>query len=163
MINRLDFDFKKISYLVQLREEIDILLSQKCYCSAVNNAMILLDSMTKSNNFPYAKNTESDRFVHFCDDCLKSENQIGLTGAELYSIRNFMFHEGCFNINTKKTKLKEVNFRITDGIIHTSRITSISNDETIASIDVLIFVPLITEYFDKYKSNLNLDEINFLF
>lgn len=156
------FDIKKVFYLKQLREEIKILLSQKCYASAVNNAMILLDSMTKANNFPYAKNKESDRFVHFCDDCLKSKDEIGLTGNELYSIRNFMFHEGCFNVNTKKTDLVEVNFYVNDGFIHTCQIMEISDECKIANVDILIFVPLITDYFDKYESEFNLAEINFL-
>lgn len=155
-------NYKNIKYLEQLRNEINVLLSKECYLSAVNNAMIILDSMTKSNNFPYCKNKESDRFIHFCDDCLKSKDEIGLTGEELYSIRNFMFHEGFLNINTKKTKLNSIYFYINKGKIHSSTIMN-NNDTIIANIDISTLTSLIINYFDKYKNNLTLSEIVFLY
>lgn len=147
-----------IYYLEQLAKEINILMTNKCYLSAVNNAMVLLDSMTKANNFPYAKSKESDRFVHFCDDCLHSKSEIGLTGDELYSIRNFMFHEGCMNLNTKKTVLKSINFYINEGYIHSNTIYN----NGFANIDVITFVKIIMDYFQNNKSKLNMAKIAFI-
>ena len=140
---------KTVKYLEQLVEEVEILLKQKCYISALNNTMILLDSMTKSNNYPYKNLKESERFKNFCDNVLNTKNEIGLSGEEIYSIRNFMFHEGYININTKHTIIKELNFYINTGIVHQNTIYDIG----MANIDIMTFISTILEFFKNNKNN----------
>lgn len=148
-----------IDYLEQLSSEIQILVKNKCYISALNNTIILLDVMSKLTNFPYNKLKPTDKFINFCNGCLHSKDEIGLTGAELYSIRNFMIHEGKLNINNKESNINSILFYVNDDIIHSS---FIDHNTGFANVDVIMIIKLVSDYYNKNKENIKGTLINII-